>query len=166
MLWWLYMCSHPQDFTPELVGTARLQCVSVFECFYLGAIARPQISQLRRSSSNKIINKPHNFLSHFNHIILPCRMLGINRCGLLFSSLLLFLTFPEMMNESISCKQRVFLGGQRPEAAASALKRYSLLCSSSWQWERIPPSSLCCAACGPPSEEGRRYLQVWKDAFF
>lgn len=43
------------------------------------------------SQQQQKINKPHNFLSHFNHITLPNRMLAINRwCLLLFIWLFVF----------------------------------------------------------------------------
>lgn len=59
------MCSHPQDFTPELVGMRRC---TVF--LYLGATARPQIRQLHHNSNEIVtqINKPRNFPSHINHV--------------------------------------------------------------------------------------------------
>ena len=155
----------------------EMQCVPLFKCFYLGAITRPQIYQLYRNS-NKKINKPHNFLSHFNHITLSDRMLGINlRCSLLFvwldffrkwwMSILTHTHTHQHIHTHLVVQLFLYMFTWILVLYSNHyynIQHYCLFWFSSWQWKQIPPSPLCCTACGPPSE-GLVTKQIRQDIY-
>lgn len=135
------------------------------------------------SQQQQKINKPHNFLSHFNHITLPNRMLAINRwCLLLFIWLFVFskwwmkrlaATIARQRNKNSFCAcvyintytyiyictaQDLFYN------LSSAMYKIIVCSLLFWQQKQIPPSPLCCTACGPPSE-GLVTKQIRQDIY-